>query len=548
MRRKSLLVILVLSLVAVSLLGCSGSDTATVTEEQEETTEETSVEITEEDKFGGALVYGRGGDSVKLDPADVSDGESMKVTMQIFDTLVDYKPGSTSVIPSLAKSWETSEDGLVWTFYLEEGVKFHDETDFNAEAVVFNVKRWMNEDHPYHQGEFVYWGYMFGGYPGIVDKVEAVDDYTVKFTLNTKSAPFLSNLAMAPFAISSPAAIKEYGDDYFKNPVGTGAFKFVEWNRGDRIEVVRNKDYWKGKPYLEKIIFRSIPDNTARFMELQSGTIDMMDGVNPDSVAQVKANDALKFSLRPSMNVGYLAMNFDKEPFDNKLVRKAVNHAINKEEIIEALYAGLAKPAKNPLPPSLWGYNDQVEAYDYNPEKAKKLLAEAGYPNGFKTTLWAMPVPRPYMPQPQLIAQAMQADLEKVGIKADIQSYDWGTYLEKTQNGEHDMALLGWTGDNGDPDNFLYVLLDKDNAVKGSAGNISFYKSDKLHDILIKAQKTSDRAERTELYKKAQEITHDDAPWVPMAHSTPPIALKDEVMNYIPSPLGIEHLNEVWKK
>jgi len=366
--------------------------------------------------------------------------------------------------------------------------------------------------------------------------------------LSKKSAPFLSNLAMAPFAIASPQAIKKHGEDYFKHPVGTGPFKLEEWKKGDRVILTRNNDYWGGKPYLEKIVFRTIPDNTARFMELQSKTIDMMTGVNPNSVPQVKDSAALKLSLRPSMNVGYLAMNFMKEPFDNKLVRKAVNHAINKEEIIKAFYAGLAKPAKNPLPPAIWGYNEDVDKYEYNPEKAKELLAEAGYPDGFETTLWAMPNPRPYMPQPKKIAQAMQSHLKKVGIDAKIKSYDWGTYLDKTENGEHDMALLGWTGDNGDPDNFLYVLLDKDNAKKGSAGNIAFYKSDKLHELLIDAQKTLDKKKRTEIYKEAQEVIHDDAPWVPMAHSTPPIALKKEIMNYKPSPLGIEKLDKVWIK
>ena len=545
MRRKSFILFIVISLLAVLALGCSNQSAKPAKEEVEK---EANQQVSENDKFGGTLIYGRGGDSVKLDPVNVTDGESMKVTMQIFDTLVDYEPGNTKVIPSLAKSWEISEDGLTWTFNLEEGVKFHDGTDFNADAVVFNLERWMNEDHPYHHGEFVYWGYMFGGFPGIVDKVEAVDDYTVKFTLNTPSAPFLSNLAMAPFAISSPTAIKKYGEDYFKNPVGTGAFKLKEWRRGDRVVLERNEDYWKGKAYLEGIVFRSIPENTARFMELQSGSIDMMDGTNPNSIPQVKSNDKLKLSLRPSMNMGYLAMNFDKEPFGNKLVRKAINHAINKEEIIKALYAGLAQTAKNPLPPSLWGYNDDIEAYEYDVEKAKELLAEAGYPNGFKTTLWAMPVPRPYMPQPQLIAQAIQADLKKIGIEAEIKSYEWGTYLEKLENGEHDMCLMGWTGDNGDPDNFLYVLLDKDTAIVGSSNNYSFYRSDELHDILIKAQKSIDQNERTKLYKEAQVVIHKDAPLVPLVHSTPAISLKNEVMNYIPSPLGIEHLNNVWLK
>ncbi len=549
MKKKWLVVCMTVVLLAGLVLGCAGEKKAQEEKQEEEAKQEKQTKVKEEDKQGGTLVYGRGKDSVKLDPANVTDGESMKVTKQILDTLVTYKKGGTEVVPHLAKSWNVSEDGLVWKFHLREGVKFHDGTKLDAQAVKFNFERWMNKDHPYHQGEFVYWGYMFGGFPGIIKGVEAVDDYTIKFTLKSKSATFLPNLAMAPFGISSPKAIKEHGEDYFKHPVGTGPFKFQEWEQGDRIVLVKNKNYWKeGKPYLDKIVFRNIPDNNARFMELQSGTIDMMDGVNPNSVPKLKETDKLKLVLRPSMNVGYLAMNFMKEPFDEPLVRKAINHAINKEEIIESLYAGLAKPAKNPLPPSIWGYNEDTDPYEYDLEKAKELLAEAGYEDGFETTLWSMPNPRPYFPQPKLIAQAIQADLKEIGIKAEIKTYDWGTYLNKTENGEHDMALLGWTGDNGDPDNFLYVLLDKDNAVKGSAGNIAFYRSDELHDLLIEAQQTLDKDKRTKLYKEAQKVINKDAPWVPMAHSTPPLGLKNEINGYVPSPLGIEKLDGVWIK
>jgi peptide/nickel transport system substrate-binding protein len=274
----------------------------------------------------------------------------------------------------------------------------------------------------------------------------------------------------------------------------------------------------------------------------------MMDGMNPDDVVLVKKDKSLKLVLRPSFNVGYLAMNMEKKPFDNQKVRLAVQKAINKQAIVDAFFAGLAKPAKNPMPPSLWGYNDKIKDHGYDPAAAKKLLAEAGFPNGFETTLWAMPVPRPYMPQPQKIAEALQADLAKIGIKAKIVSYDWATYLDKTMNGEHDMALLGWTGDNGDPDNFLYVLLDKDNTVKPGANNISFYRSDALHEVLIKAQTVSDPKERAALYEKAQVIIHGDAPMVTLVHSTPPLGLKTGVMDFIAHPTESESFLKVWKQ
>lgn len=498
-------------------------------------------------KAENILVWGRGGDSVGLDPAIITDGESGKVTINIFDTLVDYEQDNTEVRPALATEWTTSEDGTVWTFDLRQGVKFHDGTDFNAEAVVYNFERWMNKDHPLNNGECKYWSYMFNGYvpDSIMTKVEATGDYQVQFTLKEPFAPFIQNLAMANFGIASPAALEKYGNDLFKNPVGTGPFKFEEWIQDDKVTLAKNEEYWGEKAKVDKLVFRSIPDNSARFLELQAGTIDMMDGVNPDDVAAAKANDQFQMVLRPSMNVGYLAMNNDKEPLGNKLVRQAINYAVNKQAIIDAFFAGLAKPAKNPLPPSLWGYNDDIEDYEYNPEKAKELLAEAGYPDGFKTTLWAMPVPRPYMPQGQKVAEAIQADLAAVGIEAEIVSYEWGIYLEKAENGEHDIILLGWTGDNGDPDNFIYALLDKDNAVKGSSNNYAFYKSDEAHDLLIKAQREIDQDKRADLYKQAQVIIHEDAPWVPLDHSTDPLVLMKYVKGYVPHPTGHEKLNNI---
>jgi len=498
-------------------------------------------------KAENILVWGRGGDSVGLDPSMITDGESGKVTINVFDTLVEYEPDNTAVQAALATDWEVSEDGTVWTFNLREGVKFHDGTDFNAEAVVINVERWMNKDHPLNNGECKYWSYMFNGYApdSIVTKVEATGDYQVQFSLKEPFAPFIQNLAMFPFAIASPAALEEYGSDFFKNPVGTGPFKFVEWIQDDKVTLVKNEEYWGEVAKIDTLVFRSIPDNSARFLELQAGTIDMMDGVNPDDVAAAKANEQFQMILRPSMNVGYLALNTEKEPLGNKQVRQAINMAINKQAIIDAFFAGLAKPAKNPLPPSLWGYNDDIVPYEYNPEQAKALLAEAGYPDGFKTTVWAMPVPRPYMPQGQKVAEAIQADLAAVGIEAEIVSYEWGIYLEKAENGEHDMILLGWTGDNGDPDNFIYALLDKDNAVKGSSNNYAFYKSDQVHDLLIKAQREMDQDKRSDLYKQAQVIIHEDAPWVPLDHSTDPLVLMKYVKGYMPHPTGIEKVNTV---
>lgn len=464
------------------------------------------------------FIYGRGGDSVRLDPADITDGESVKVCNQIFETLVRFKENSTEVEPGLARSWEISEDGLTWTFHLRENVKFHDGTPFNADAVVFSLERQMDEEHPAHEGDFAYWSYMYNN----VEKVWKTGEYSVKIKLDGPYAPFLYNMASFPVMIVSPASMSENGVEHFRtHPVGTGPFKFVEWKRNDRIVLELFEDYWGDKGGVDKIIIRSIPENTTRLMSLLAGEIHAMDGVSPENIKTLKdqKKEDLKIVAQPGMNVGYLAMNMEKEPFDDPAVRKAFAYAVDKKKLVSELYQGMAVPAVNMLPPNLWGYNDMIEDYPYDPVKAKTLLSAAGYPEGFETDLWYMPVPRPYMPDGKLVAQAIQQDLKKVGITCKLVTYDWGTYLEKLENFEHTMCLIGWIGDNGDPDNFLYVLLDKDTATPGSAQNYSNYKSDKYHEMMISAQKTFDQKERNSLYMEAQELLHQDVPTIPIAHA-----------------------------
>lgn len=487
------------------------------------------------------LIFGRGADSIQLDPSKVTDGESIYVTNQIYDGLVRYEQENTEVRPALATEWNVSDDGKTWTFTLREGVKFHDGTDFDAEDVVFNFERWATS------AEFIYYGYMFGASEddlgGIIENVEATGDYEVAITLSEPNAPFLQTLAMPPFGIASPDAVEKSGEDYFKNPVGTGPFVFGEWIPDDKITLTKNENYFGDVANVDTVIFRTIPDNGARFLELQAGSIDMMTGLNPQDIETTENDENLQVIRRPSMNVSYMAMNTEKEgPMASKEVRQAINWAIDKEKLL-TLYEGIGKAAKNPLPPSLWGYNDEVEDYGYDVEKAKALLAEAGYADGFDVTLYTFANPRPYMPQPKVTAQAIQEMLKDVNVNVEIIENDWDTHLTATENGEHDMAFLGWTGDNGDPDNFLYVLLDKDNAKLGSAGNIAFYKSDDVHDLLKAAQTETDQDKRTELYLEAQELIHEDAPWFPIAHTTPPIAAKKSIVDYVPHSTGSEPFN-----
>lgn len=496
------------------------------------------------------LILGRGGDSASLDASIVTDGESLKIAHQVFDSLLEYKEGTTEVQGSLAESWNVSDDGLKYTFKLRQGVKFHDGTEFNADAVVFNFNRWTDPKGPYKfEGDsFDYYDSMFGpDGKRVIKEVKAIDASTVEFTLNQPQAPFLQNLAMTSFAIASPKAIEDKKENFKNEPVGTGPFVFKEWKRNDSITLEKNPNYWKeGLPKLNKVIVRSIPDNSARFNALQSGEIDLMEDLSPDDLASLKSNADLQLIERPSNNVGYLGFNLKKKPFDDVKVRQALSHAVNKQAIIDAFFAGQAVSAVNPLPPSLWGYNDSIKDYDYDLDKAKQLLADAGYPNGLpgEITFYAMPVSRPYMPDGKKVAEVIQADFEKIGVKTKIESPEWATYLDDAQAGEKDdIYMLGWTGDNGDPDNFLYALLDKD-AIPSN--NYSYYANDKLHELLIGAQQETDQGKRADLYKQAQVIIKEDAPWIPLVHTTPLLAAKVNLKGYVPAPTGTEYYSNIY--
>ncbi|MDE0584239.1 ABC transporter substrate-binding protein [Planococcus sp. A6] len=523
---------LMLLLLSTALYGCSGGDS------------ESGGEGGDSESGGEkVLIFGRGGDSVSLDPITVTDGESFKVTKNIFDTLINFGEQDTEIEAGLASDWEASEDGLTYTFQLQEGVTFHDGTDFNAEAVVANFERWAAGD----ADQFPYYKSMFGGFGDeeehVIESVEATGDNEVVIKLKRPQAPFLKNLAMSPFGIASPTAFEEAGESFGDNPVGTGPFKFVEWQRNDTVTIEKFDDYWvDGEPKLDQVVFRAIPDNSARLNALLSGEIDLADGITPSDSETIENDENLQLFERPSMNVGYLGLTTTREPFDDPKVRQAMNHAIDRQAIVDSFFEGRAEVAKNPMPPVISGYNDSIEGYEYDPEKAKELLAEAGLEDGFTMELWAMPVPRPYMPDGQKVAEAIQSDLSEVGITAEIVSYEWATYLEKAAAGEADAFLLGWTGDNGDADNFLYVLLDQDNI---GSNNYTYYENQELHDLLIEAQTEVDEDARNELYMQAQEIIHEDAPWVPLAHSTPLLAGGTNVIDFKAHPTGSDKLSSV---
>lgn len=525
MKRVSLLLALLLSaLMLLSVVSCGKSG----------------------DKTGGVLVFGRAGDAVGLDPARETDGESFYIADNVYENLVEFVNGTTDVVPCLAEKWDMSTNGLEFTFYLRKGVKFHDGTDMNADAVVYSIARQFKKTHSaYKYGPWQYWQAM--GMDGIIKDIVKVDDYKVKITLIKKEAPFLANLAMQFAAIVSPTAAEKYKENFKNNPVGTGPFKFVQWIKDDSIILEKNETYWREKAFLDRLILKVIPEATARYLSLKKGEVDIIDFPSPEDIENIKSDSNLKIVEQPGLNVGYLAMNMMKKPFDNLLVRQAVSHAINKADIIKAVYGNMGVPAKNPLPPTMWSYNDAVKDYNFDPKLAKDLLKKAGLEKGFETTLWAMPVSRPYNPNARKVAEIMQSQLKEVGITVKIVSYEWGTYLDKIASYEHDMCLIGWTGDNGDPDNFLYVLLSEDSTVK-PAQNYAYWKNPEFNKKIKQAKETFDKDKRTSLYKEAQTIFHADAPWVPIAHSIVIEPMKKSVMDFKLSPLGKREFREVWIK
>jgi dipeptide transport system substrate-binding protein len=495
------------------------------------------------------LVFCSEGSPENFYPGVNTTGTSFDGNEPIYNRLVEFERGGTKVVPSLAEKWDISSDGLTYTFTLRKGVKFHNHRtfkptrDLNADDVIFGFERMWKEAHPYYKvtsSNHAYWD--SASMPKLLKSIDKVDDYTVRFVLNTPEAPFLSNLAMPFAAIQS----KEYADAMIKagtperidqDPIGTGPFYLVQYQKDAVVRYKAFPQHWAGKAKIDDLVYSITPDASVRWAKLQKGECHVMPYPNPADLEAIKKEPNVQILEQPGLNVGYIAYNVTKKPFDDVRVRKAINMAINKKAIIDAVYLGTGIAAKNPLPPSMSAYNDAVKDDPFDPEGAKKLLAQAGHANGFSTDLWAMPVQRPYNPNAKRIAELVQADLAKIGVKAEIKTFEWGEYRKRMQNGEHQMGMLGWTGDNGDPDNFLHTLLGCD-AAKANGSNVAKFCYKPFEDLVLKAKTLTKPADRDALYKQAQVIFKEQAPWFTIAHAVQLKPIRKEVIDFKLSPFG----------
>ncbi len=486
----------------------------------------------------GVLVVAEAADVIALDPILVVDSESVQVGELIYEGLVGWRPGTTDIEPKLAESWEVSADGRTWTFHLRDHVAFHDGSPFDARAVVFSIERLLDPAHPNFVGASVagYWRSLLKD----VDSVVAADPRTVKIMVKRPYSPLLGELAKYP--IVSPTAVAQYGRGFKDHPIGTGPFRFETWVPGEQVIVKRFEGYWGVAPALDRIVFQVVVDARQRLIELESGSVDLATSILPDETPFVELHPDLVLYRAIANDVSYLAFNTQHAPFDDVRVRRAVNYAINKEPIVELAYSGHASAADGPLPPQQWGYHAPAKRYEYDPAMAKKLLAAAAADHTFDPTkvykLYSMTTPRPYLPSPERVARFLQGALEQVGLHTELVLAPYPVHRASLSRGEHDMAVFGWVGDTGDPDNFLYVLFSSASTLPGAVQNVAFYREPVVDKLLVQAQLTSDERARSALYADVQDRISADAPWVPLTHSELVVAGRAELEHVVISPTG----------
>ncbi|WP_276299812.1 ABC transporter substrate-binding protein [Halorussus lipolyticus] len=554
---------------AATLAGCTGGDDegdGTTTDETTEsmggTTEEDEETTEESQSSGGTLTFARGNDSGTLDFQNTTSGEDAKVTNQIYDGLIEFEPGKTSLKAGLATDW--SVDGKTVSMTLREGVMFHNGEEFTADDYVATYRRFVDKDYKHYPGQEYassYGPYALGNW---IDSVEKSGDYEVTVTLKKPYAPILKNFAMFCSKVHSLKAIEEYGTELKNNPVGTGPFKFDSWDTGNaRIRLTKNEDYWGDeKAKVDEVVFTAVGQNTSRAQTLVSGGADIIDGLGAQASQVVDSSDKAELLERPGINVGYMAFNMSKfKPFRKKKVRQAINYAIDTKSIVDTIFKGIASEASQPIPSSVMGYNKDLDPYPQDLEKAESLLKEAGHGDGLEFELATFKNPRPYNPSPNQAAQVVKSNLGKVGITVNIKTQPFNPFLDYTDSYKHDACFLGWNTDNGDPDNFYYALLhpgvdrsevpdgqdwiNPDNHDSVNTLDAAAWANTEFMKLTEDGQSTYKTGERKPKYQKAGEIFHEECPWVALNHAKELRGVANRVNGYKVPPIGGPFLNLV---
>ncbi|MDR5905989.1 ABC transporter substrate-binding protein [Franzmannia qiaohouensis] len=460
------------------------------------------------------LVVGQIAEPQSLDPAQVTAVNDFRIMMNMYDGLVRYADGTLEVEPALASEWQISDDGTVYTFTLRDDVSFHDGSAFDAEAVVFHFERMLDEEHPYHDTGSFPLAFFFEA----IDSVVASGEHEVTFTLDEPYAPFLSNLAYPTGLIVSPAAVEEHGEDFGRNPSGTGPFQFEEWQSNSRVVASANPDYWDGAPALEAVVFRPITDANTRVAEMMAGGIDLMVEVPPDNVAQFAEDPMYQVSEQAGPHLWFLILNTKEGPFAERSMRQAINYAIDKESLVDNILEGTATVAAGPIPPAFeWAYNEELEPYPYDPERARELIAEAGH-EGAELTFYVTEGGSGML-DPIPMGAAIQADLADVGLDVSIETYEWNTFLGEVNpglEGKADMAQMAWM--TNDPDTLPFLALRSEAMPDQGGFNSGYYSNPEVDALLEQARRSVDQDERAALYKEMQAIVHEDAPWAFIAN------------------------------
>ncbi|MET3576525.1 glutathione ABC transporter substrate-binding protein [Bhargavaea ullalensis] len=538
-KRSTLLLFIMMLVVSMFLAACAGgggdnaSDGGDTSKDDGDKKEEGTTDGGSE---GGDLVLAVLSDASSLDPHGSNDVPSSVVQENIYETLVT-RNDNNEIEPGLATEWEAIDD-TTWEFKLQEGVKFHDGEDFNAEAVKKSFERVLDEKvaSPRY--------FLFE----MINSVEVIDDYTIQFKTDYPFAPLLAHLSHNGGSIISPKSIdedyaamedgKEPGSVISENPVGTGYFKFDSWSPGSEIKLVKNEDYWDGTAKVDSVAFKVVPESATRAAELETGNAHIIDPVQPNEVARINDSGSGTVDQTPSSSLSYIGFNTEKAPFDDVRVRQAISMAVNKDDIIDGVYEGFGIPAKGPLAPGIFGYDENLKMIDYNMDEAKKLLEEAGYADGFSTTIWTND-----NPQRVDMAVLLQQTLKELNIDVKIEQMEFGTYLDKTAAGEHDMFILGWSNPTGDADYGLYALFHS--SQKGDPGNRSFYENAEVDKLLDEGRKETDPDTRVGIYADAQQQIVDDAPMIFIHHQEYLVGVSDKVKDFSIDQAGIYQLKDV---